>query len=45
MSAFSYYGEMLDTNVELYIKPFAITYGDKDKLLNELEAVIAKYMI
>lgn len=38
-------GGPLDTNVELQITPFAITWKDKEKLTKELAALIAKYQI
>lgn len=36
---------LLDTRVELTIQPFSVTWNDKEKLLEELKAVIAKYQI
>lgn len=35
----------LDTNVELSIPTFAITWADRHKLMKELADVIAKYQI
>jgi hypothetical protein len=37
--------DLLDTSVELEITPFAITWKDKEKLIEELAALIAKYQI
>jgi hypothetical protein len=36
---------LLDTRVELSITPFSITWNDREKLIEELEALIAKYQI
>lgn len=37
--------ELLDTNVELKIPRFAITWNDRGKLMQELAAVIRKFQI
>lgn len=36
---------LLDTNVNLKIPTFAITWNDKEKLMKELAGVLEKYMI
>ena len=37
--------DLLDTTVELEIDPFSITWKDREKLLDEISAVIARYRI
>ena len=37
--------DLLDTNVELEITPFCITWKDKEKLMKELAEIIRKYQI
>lgn len=41
----SYEGELLDTNVDIKIDTFAISYKDRENLINELDKVIQKYLI
>lgn len=36
---------IFDTRVDLIIEPFAITWADREKLVDELQAVIDKYLI
>lgn len=36
---------LLDTHVNLEISPFSITWADREKLVEELKEVIAKYQI
>jgi hypothetical protein len=36
---------LLDTRVELTITPFSITWNDREKLVAELEELLAKYQI
>lgn len=36
---------VLDTSVKLEIESFCITWDDKEKLIEEIESVIAKYLI
>lgn len=38
-------GPLLDTHVEIEITPFCITWSTKEKMIEEIAAIISKYQI